>query len=54
MPAATLPPIPFYVTPYYNSEGPEINVGPLSPALLYATPDSIGAIAEAIGGAQAY
>jgi hypothetical protein len=47
-------PIPFYVTPYYNSEGPEINVGPLSEALAQATPDTIGVMAEAWRPALAY
>lgn len=46
LPAGLAKPIPFYVTPYYHSEGPEINIGSLSPALLHATPDTIGAIAE--------
>ncbi|HEX8326685.1 MAG TPA: hypothetical protein VF629_04030 [Hymenobacter sp.] len=54
LPAGLAEPIPFYVTPYYNSEGPEINVGPLSPALLYATPDTIGPIAEGLAPALAY
>ena len=49
-----LEPIPFYVTPYYNSEGPEINVGPLSEALLYATADTIGPMAAALSPAMAY
>ncbi|MDO7875491.1 hypothetical protein Q5H93_12175 [Hymenobacter sp. ASUV-10] len=47
LPAGLAHPIPFYVTPYYNSEGPEINVGPLSEALALATPATIGPMAEA-------
>ncbi|MDO7844743.1 hypothetical protein Q5H92_00120 [Hymenobacter sp. M29] len=54
LPAGLSEPIPFYVTPYYNSEGPEINVGPLSQALLSATPATIGAIAEGLRPALPY
>ena len=54
LPAGLAEPIPFYVTPYYNSEGPEINVGPLSQALLYATPDTIVPIAEGLRPALPY
>ena len=54
LPAGLAAPIPIYVTPYYNAEGPEINVGPLSQALLYATADSIGPIAEGLRPALAY
>lgn len=54
LPPGLAAPIPFYVTPYYNSEGPEINVGPLSEALALATPDTIGIMAEAWCPALAY
>ena len=54
LPAGLAVPIPFYVTPYYHSEGPEINVGPLSEALALATPDTIGAMAEAWRPALAF
>ncbi len=54
LPPGLAAPIPFYVTPYYNSEGPEINVGPLSEALAQATPDTIGIMAEAWRPALAY
>lgn len=54
LPAGLSEPIPFYVMPYYNSEGPEINVGPLSQSLLYATPDTIGPIAEGLRPALSY
>ena len=54
LPAGLATPIPLYVTPYYNAEGPEINVGPLGQALQYATPDTIGPMAEALGPALAY
>ncbi len=54
LPPGLAAPMPFYVTPYYNSEGPEINVGPLSEALALATPDTIGSMAEAWRPALAY
>jgi len=54
LPPGLAAPIPFYVTPYYSSEGPEINVGPLSEALAVATPDTIGVMAEAWRPALAY
>jgi hypothetical protein len=47
LPAGLAGPIPIYVTPYYNSEGPEVNIGPLSEALALATPATIGPMAEA-------
>lgn len=46
--------MPFYVTPYCHSEGPEINVGPLSGALALATPATIGVLAEAWRPALAF
>ena len=54
LPPGLAAPIPFYVTPYYHSEGPEISVGPLSEALAQATPGTIGALAEAWRPALAY
>jgi hypothetical protein len=54
LPAGLAEPIPFYVTPYYNSKGPDINVGPLSQALALATPDTIGSMAAAWVPALAY
>ena len=54
LPPGLAAPIPFYVTPYYNSEGPEINVGPLSEALAQATPVTIGIMAEAWRPALAF
>ena len=54
LPPGLAAPIPFYVTPYYNSEGPAINVGPLSEALALATSATIGVMAEAWRPALAY
>jgi hypothetical protein len=38
-------PMPVYVTPFYNSEGTQINVGDYSQELTEATADSIGPLA---------
>ncbi|RTQ49003.1 hypothetical protein EJV47_15550 [Hymenobacter gummosus] len=54
LPAGLAAPVPIYVTPYYSSEGPEINVGPLSAALQHATADTILPIAEGLRPALAY
>lgn len=45
--------IAIYVTPFYNSEGPEVGVEPLAEVLATATPATIGAVAEAVQGALA-
>ena len=42
--AATTKPMPIYVTPYYNSKGPQIDVGDYSKELVAATSDSIAAL----------
>ena len=44
-------PIAIYVTPFYNSEGPEVGVEPLAEVLATATAATIGAVAEAVRGA---
>ena len=54
LPPGLAAPIPFYVTPYYNSKGPAINVGPLSEALALATPATIGVLVETWRPALAY
>ena len=41
-------PIPIYVTPLYNSEGPQINVGPFSKQLRTANADTIKDVAAAM------
>ena len=41
-------PIPIYVTPFYNSEGPQISVGPFSGQLTTATADTIMDVAAAM------
>ncbi len=41
-------PIPIYVTPFYNSEGPQIDVGPFSKQLAAANADTITEVAAAM------
>jgi len=44
-PDRALAPMPIYVTPYYNSQGPKIDVGPFSKELTEATAATISALA---------
>jgi hypothetical protein len=41
-------PIPIYVTPFYNSEGPQVDVGPFSKQLAAANADTITEVAAAM------
>jgi hypothetical protein len=41
-------PIPIYVSPFYNSQGPRIDVGPFSKQLAAATPDTISDVGAAM------
>jgi hypothetical protein len=41
-------PIPIYITPFYNSKGLQIDVGPFSKDLAAATPGTIADVAAAM------
>lgn len=51
--AAQQAPMPVYVTPFYDSEGPVVRVGPFSRELAAATPATIEAVVTALRQRQA-